>query len=270
MTETFHKVIIGDARNMKEVPDESVHLVVTSPPYPMIQMWDAFFASKGKKKYDLMHDYLKPVWDEIGRVLIPGGIACVNIGDATRTVNGRFQLYPNHARITEYFHRELKFVVLTPILWKKPTNRPNAFLGSGFLPPNAYVTLDCEYILIFRKAEPRKFKPKDPARLKSKYTKRERDIWFSQIWDIKGCKQNLAGVSRRVASFPREIPRRLIKMFSVEGETVLDPFLGTGTTMKIAYELKRNSIGYEIDRQLISAIRAPDFWEPEIIERRRR
>ena len=270
---TYHRIIFGDSRKMEEIEDESVHLVVTSPPYPMIEIWDSLFRKlnpkidkaferlkieenkQGKEKivreiYELMHETLFPVWKEIYRVLVNGGIACINIGDATRNLNGSFRLFPNHAKIIEYFEK-IGFVTLPYILWKKPTNKPNAFLGSGFLPPNAYVTLDVEYILIFRKGEPRKFKPKDPLRYASKYTKQERDKWFSQIWDdVKGERQIDPRIERRTAAYPEEIPRRLIRMFSIIGDTVLDPFLGTGTTTKVAIELKRNSIGYEIDESL--------------------
>ncbi len=197
-----------------------------------------------------MHETLLPTWEEIYRVLVPGGIVCINIGDATRKINGIFRLFPNHSKIIEHFEK-IGFVTLPYILWKKPTNKPNAFLGSGFLPPNAYVTLDVEFILIFRKGKPRKFKPKDPLRYASAYTKEERDKWFSQIWeDIRGDKQIHPKIERRTASYPEEIPRRLIRMFSIIGDTVLDPFLGTGTTTKVAIELKRNSIGYEIDENL--------------------
>ena len=275
---TVHKIIFGDSRSMDEVEDESVHLVVTSPPYPMIQIWDDLFKNlderieikwqelkhaedeREKEKivyqiYELMHESILPVWREIYRVLIPGGIACINIGDATRKVNGIFRLFPNHSKIIEHFEK-IGFVTLPYILWKKPTNKPNAFLGSGFLPTNAYVTLDVEYILIFRKGGPRKFKPKDPYRYASKYTKEERDKWFSQIWDdIRGVRQNHDALTRRTAAYPEEIPRRLIRMFSIIGDTVLDPFLGTGTTTKVAIELKRNSIGYEIDLNLKPVIK---------------
>ncbi len=278
---TWHKVIFGDSRHMKEVPSSSVHLMVTSPPYPMIEIWDEQFrildkrinelwieleASKDDysklhvalKIYDLMHENLALTWKEVYRVLVEGGIACINIGDATRSIGKIFKLFPNHARIIEECER-IGFVTLPYILWKKPTTKPKykgkgAFLGSGFLPPNAYVTLDCEHILIFRKGKPREFEPKDPFRYASQYTKEERDSWFTQIWDIVGTKQELSEVERRAAAFPEEIPRRLIRMFSIIGDTVLDPFLGTGTTMKVAIELQRNSIGYEIDKSFRGVI----------------
>ena len=102
---------------MSEVTDESVHLTVTSPPYPMVSIWDDFFAGASVPSYDGMHEYLNETWREIRRVLIPGGIACINIGDATRTSNGVFHLYPNHSRIIENFEK-LGFVTLPYVLWK--------------------------------------------------------------------------------------------------------------------------------------------------------
>jgi modification methylase len=254
-----YRVIIGDSRRMSEVTDDSVHLTVTSPPYPMVSIWDDFFAEASAKSYDEMHEYLNETWEEIERVLVPGGIACINIGDATRTSSGIFHLYPNHSRIIETFEK-LRFVTLPYVLWKKPTNRPHykgkgAFLGSGFLPPNAYVTLDMEYILIFRKGAPRSFPPKDPRRYESKFTKKERDEWFSQVWTIPGARQDLDGLERRVAAFPEEIPRRLIRMFSILGDTVLDPFLGSGTTLKVAMDLDRKFVGYEKLLQLKEIIK---------------
>src|SRR2546426_9324412 len=254
-----YRVIIGDSRRMSEVTDGSVHLTVTSPPYPMVSIWDGFFAEASALSYDDMHEYLNQVWREVERVLVTGGIACINIGDATRTSNGVFPLYPNHPRIIENFEK-LGFVTLPYVLWKKPTNRPHykgkgAFLGSGFLPPNAYVTLDMEYILIFRKGPPRSFPPKDPIRYDSKFTKKERDEWFSQVWKVPGARQDIDGLERRVAAFPEEIPRRLIRMFSILGDVILDPFLGSGTTLKVAMDLGRKFVGYEKLPQLAEVIR---------------
>lgn len=173
----------------------------------------------------------------------------MNIGDATRTVSGDFRCYMNHTRVTEVCER-IGFQSLIPILWKKPTNKPNAFLGSGFYPPNAYVTLDCEYILLFRKGSKRKVKPHDPLRYASQYSKEERDLWFSQIWDFRGVAQD----QRETAPFPDELPYRMIRMFSCLGDAVLDPFLGTGTTAKLAWSLGRRGIGYEVNHSLKSII----------------
>src|SRR3990172_1633216 len=224
------RVVLGDSRRMEQLQDGAVALVVTSPPYPMIAMWDALFASQGARNYDEMHARLDEVWREVTRVLIPGGLACVVVGDALRKVDGRFRLFPNHARVMESF-LALGLDALPYILWKKPTNKPNAFLGSGFLPPNAYVTLDCEFILIFRKGALRKSPRLDETRTRSVYTKAERDVWFSQVWEVKGAKQARGEGARRAAAFPPEVPRRLISIFSVEGDLVLDPFVGTGTTL---------------------------------------
>ncbi|RLI28465.1 MAG: site-specific DNA-methyltransferase [Candidatus Hecatellales archaeon] len=283
---------------MEQLEDGSVHLVVTSPPYPMIELWDSFFrrVDRGIERlwrrmeqaetlrektglalqvYERMHRFLAEVWREVYRVLVDGGIACINIGDAARNIGGFFRVYPNHAKVIEHCEK-IGFTTLPYILWKKPTNKPKykgkgAFLGSGFLPPNAYITLDCEYILIFRKGAPRKFKPKDRRRYLSSYTKRERDRWFTQIWEIPGARQKLSQAERRTAAFPEEVPRRLIRMFSLVGDWILDPFLGTGTTVKAAIELERNSIGYEVDQTLkpviqekISRVKGKDFevvWE---------
>jgi modification methylase len=244
---------------MKEVADESVHLSVTSPPYPMVAVWDDLFAEVSASSYDAMHEYLNETWKEVYRVTVPGGIACINIGDATRTRDGVFHLYPNHSRIIENFEK-LGSVTLPYLLWKKPTTKPHykgkgAFLGSGFLPPNAYVTLDMEYILIFRKGRPRSFQPKDSQRYKSQFTKKERDEWFSQVWTVPGARQNIGGLERRVAAFPEEIPRRLIRMFSIIGDTVLDPFLGSGTTLKVTMGLGRKFVGYERLAQMTEIIR---------------
>lgn len=275
--QTQHKIIFGSSQQMIDLEDGSVQLMVTSPPYPMIAMWDELFCKADPKIaklfgelaanseeeivrqiYTAMHDYLAKVWQETHRVLVDGGIACINIGDATRSINGKFQLYPNHSRITEVCEK-IGFTTLPYILWKKPTTKPmykgkGAFLGSGFLPPNAYVTLDCEFILLFRKGKLRKFPPKDVLRYESVFTKKERDEWFSQIWSLKGTRQKATDLERRTAAYPEEIAHRLIRMFSVKGELVLDPFLGSGTTTKIAIQNERNSIGYETDPNLLPII----------------
>jgi DNA modification methylase len=276
--QTQHKIILANSQQMPELPDSSIHLMVTSPPYPMIKMWDAPFAAVnpqiamlqqeletgGKEKtvtkiYDAMHETLAETWREAYRVLIDGGIACINIGDATRTVNGRFRLFPNHSHIIEHCEKT-GFITLPYILWKKPTTKPKykgkgAFLGSGFLPPNAYVTLDCEFILIFRKGKLRKFPPNDQCRYESAFTKKQRDEWFTQIWDITGTRQKISQHERRTAAYPDEIVNRLIRMFSVKGDTVLDPFIGSGTTVKLAMQNDRNSVGYETDETLLPLIK---------------
>lgn len=281
---TEHKIIIANSQQMLEIADSSIHLVVTSPPYPMIKMWDTQFGminpkiatlwqklEEGSNEeivtqiYETMHETLASTWRETYRVLIDGGMACINVGDAVRTINGKFRLFPNHSRIIENCEKT-GFTILPYILWKKPTTKPKykgkgAFLGSGFLPPNAYVTLDCEFILLFRKGKLRKFSPHNPIRYESAFTKQQRDEWFTQIWDLTGTRQTANQIERRTAAFPDEIAKRLIRMFSIKGDTVLDPFLGSGTTTKLAIRNKRNSVSYEIDETLLPLIKKKIHYE---------
>ena len=268
---TSHKIIIDAAQNMKQIQDHSIELVVTSPPYPMIAMWDDIMANQnpkiktalennnGAEAFELMHLELDKVWSEVARVLIPGGFACINIGDATRTINKNFALYSNHARIISAF-QNLGIQNLPNIIWRKQTNAPNKFMGSGMLPSGAYVTLEHEWILIFRKGNKREFK-KDADKLKraeSAFFWEERNSWFSDLWDLKGTTQklNTSETRKRSAAYPFELPYRLINMYSMVGDTVLDPFLGTGTTALAAIATKRNSIGYEIDPKFLEVIKS--------------
>jgi site-specific DNA-methyltransferase (cytosine-N4-specific) len=247
-------IIAGDARELPGVGDASVELVVTSPPYPMIAQWDRMFRELGAVDFDGMHRILADAWRACHRVLVPGGLLAINIGDALRSINGEFRLWPNHARVIAECE-SLGLRSLPYLLWKKPTNRPNAFLGSGFLPPNAYVTLDCEFVLLFRKGPLRAFPRGDGRRSASRYSRAERDRWFSQVWgDVRGARQDAEG--RRTAAFPPAIPERLVRMFSVVGETVLDPFAGTGTTLWVASELGRHALGVERDPALVERLRA--------------
>lgn len=261
---TGHKLHFFDARDLSQLGDSSIDLVVTSPPYPMIEMWDELFfqlnpaasdyfqAGDCYSAFDSMHAELKKVWTELFRVMKPGAFTCINIGDATRTINGKFQLFPNHSRILHQFI-ELGFDVLPLILWRKQTNAPNKFMGSGMLPAGAYVTLEHEYILIFRKGGKRVFssEAEKNKRRESAIFWEERNTWYSDIWDFKGTRQDTGNpdkkLRQRSAAFPFMLPFRLINMFSVMGDTVLDPFLGTGTTMFAAMASCRNSIGYEVE-----------------------
>lgn len=266
---TTHNIYIGASQQMYLTQDNSIDLVVTSPPYPMIEMWDIIMGEQNPiiltslqtypdTAFELMHEELDKVWRECFRVIKPGGFLCLNIGDATRTINGNFKLYNNHSRISKAC-MDLGFIGLPNIIWRKQTNAPNKFMGSGMLPCGAYVTLEHEWILIFRKGEKREFKTSEAKleRKKSSFFWEERNTWFSDIWEVKGTKQKLDEVysRERSAAFPFEIPYRLINMFSQKGDTVLDPFLGTGTTMQAAILLGRNSCGYEIDPNFESVIK---------------
>lgn len=267
--ETRHHLVIGDAREMREVADGSVHLVVTSPPYPMIEMWDGVFgalgaevgarleAGDGAGAFEAMHRELDRAWAECFRALAPGGIACVNVGDATRTLGGVFRLWPNHARVVDGMTRA-GFVTLPDILWRKPTNAPNKFLGSGMLPAGAYVTYEHEYVLIFRKGAPRAFATAEEKarRRRSAFFWEERNVWFSDLWtDLVGTGQGRAGGSReRSGAFPFELAWRLVQMFSLQGDLVLDPFVGTGTTMAAAAASGRHSVGVEREATLAGVV----------------
>jgi len=243
-----------------------VDLTVTSPPYPMIAMWDDAFADSsptirdaldrqdGRLAFELMHQELDLVWKELYRVIKNGGLAAVNIGDAARTIGVDFNLFMNHARVMSGL-LSVGFQALPSIIWRKQTNAPNKFMGAGMLPAGAYVTLEHEFILIVRKGPKREF-----ARELDKRTRRasaifweERNTWFSDIWtDLKGTTQDLNNKKTRARSgaFPFELAYRLINMFSIKGDLVLDPFLGTGTTTAAAMASGRNSVGFEVDSGL--------------------
>jgi DNA modification methylase len=258
--ETSHDVVVGDARSLSAVADDAVELVVTSPPYPMVEMWDDQFATlspavedalaagDGEAAWAAMHEVLDAVWAEVERVLVEGGLACVNVGDATRSLDGRFRVYPNHSRVVEALV-ELGLDPLPEILWRKPANSAAKFMGSGMVPPNAYATLEHEYVLVFRNGPRRSFEAGAPRRYESAYFWEERNEWFSDVWtDVRGDRQTLpAGPRDRSAAYPLAVPYRLVNMYSVYGDTVLDPFWGTGTTSLAAAVAARNSIGVELD-----------------------
>ncbi len=267
---TVHRLYFRSSRDLSCIGNSSVNLIVTSPPYPMIEMWDADFTSqdadigtciregKGEEAFEGMHRRLDRVWEECFRVLTPGSFACINIGDATRTVGSVFRLYSNHSRIISSCS-SLGFETLPLILWRKQTNAPNKFMGSGMLPAGAYVTLEHEYIIVLRKGGKRLFRTEGEKhkRRESAFFWEERNIWFSDVWDFKGVRQDLPNNKSRGRSgaFPFELAYRLISMYSVKGDTVLDPFLGTGTTVSAAMAGGRNSLGIEIDESLSPVIR---------------
>ena len=280
--ETTHRVHVGDARSLP-LEDDSVSLVVTSPPYPMVEMWDESFAAQdpavgealergdGAAAFDGMHDLLAEAWAEVARVLEPGGIAVVNVGDATRRLDGTFEQYPNAAAVTSRV-RETGLSSLPGLLWRKPTNSAAKFMGSGTLPPNAYPTLEHEHLLVFRNGDTRSYPPGDDERYASAFFWEERNEWFSDLWEFTGTRQRLADATgealdpdlrERSGAFPLTVPLRLVLMFSTYGETVLDPFWGTGTTSMAALVAGRDSVGVEREAGLVDAFRERVRTAPE-------
>jgi DNA modification methylase len=236
----------------------------------MIAMWDDCFQAMDETvdkqliegspsvAFEKMHVQLDKVWNGCASALKPGGFICVNIGDATRsTEKNGFSLFSNHARITKALC-DLGLIQLPDILWRKPSNAPNKFMGSGMLPAGAYVTYEHEYILIFRKEGKREFSSAEEKRQRqeSAFFWEERNVWFSDLWqNIKGTKQTGKKIvleRDRSAAFPMEVPYRLINMYSLIGDVVLDPFAGTGTTSLAAMASARNSIGTDIDKKAFS------------------
>jgi len=239
---------------MAEVGDESVQLVVTSPPYWQIKDYGAAAQiGFGQSLHEYLYD-LARVWQECWRVLEPGRRLCINIGDqfARTAVYGRYQVIPLHAEIIAQCSA-VGFDYLGAIIWQKSTTMETSggatIMGSFPHPPNGLVTLDYEYILLFKKPGP---PPKIDKATKdaSRLTKEEWKEYFSGHWVFSGVRQKT-----HEAMFPLELPRRLIRMFSFAGETVLDPFMGSGTTAQAALELGRSAIGYELQEEFLQLIR---------------
>ena len=245
---TTHRLIEGDARKMPYISDESVHLVVTSPPYWILKRYNEHEAQLGHiGEYDTFLGELSKVWQEVYRVLVPGGrLVCV-VGDVclSRREYGRHLVVPLHADICVAC-RNLGFDNLNPIIWHKISNaryeveNGTRFLGKPY-EPNAIIKNDIEFILMQRKPGGYR-KPSQKQRRLSMLSKEEYDTWFRQFWRMSG-----ASTKRHPAPFPLELAYRLVRMFSFWGDTVLDPLCGSGTTMLAAMRTERNSIGVEID-----------------------
>ena len=247
---TTHRLIQGDARRITYIEDESVHLVLTSPPYWTLKKYNENPDQLGSvSDYENFLTALKKVWEEAYRVLVPGGrLVCV-VGDVclSRKKHGRHVVVPLHADIC-VMCRKIGFDNLNPIIWYKISNATfEANVGSKFLgkpyEPNAIIKNDIEFILMQRKPGGYR-KPTEEQRRLSKIGKREFNEWFRQFWTITG-----ASTRNHPAPFPLELAYRLVRMFSFWGDTVLDPFCGSGTTMLAVMRCHRNSIGIEIDRE---------------------
>jgi DNA modification methylase len=247
------KIILGDSRSMPEVEDGTIDLVVTSPPYWHIKD----YGITGQTGYgQSLHQYLRDlyyVWQECFRVLREGSRLCLNIGDqfARAVIYGRYKVIPLHAEFIAQCEK-IGFDFLGAIIWQKKTTMNTTgganVMGSYPYPPNGLVEIDYEFIQIFKKPGKGKKVSKE-IKEASKLTKAEWKEYFSGHWHFGGARQ-----LGHEAMFPEELPRRLIKMFTFKEDTVLDPFLGSGTTVKVARELGRNSVGYEINERFLDII----------------
>lgn len=250
---TKHTIVNGDSRHMAELSDESVHLIVTSPPYWQLKDYGVDDQIGFNDDYETYVNHLNLVWSECFRVLQKGCRLCVNIGDqfARSTYYGRYKVIPIHTEIIK-FCEVIGFDFMGQIIWQKSTTMNTSgggsVMGSYPYPRNGIVKLDFEYILLFKKRGVAP-KPSKQQKESAAMTNEEWNTYFSGHWYFNGAKQD-----KHLAMFPEELPRRLIKMFSFPGETVLDPFLGSGTTSLAARKLGRNSIGYEINENFLPVI----------------
>lgn len=250
---TLHTIINGDSRKMTEVPDKSVHLVITSPPYWQLKDYGTDDQIGFNDTYEAYINHLNLVWKECYRVLYDGCRLCINIGDqfARSVYYGRYKVIPIHSEIIR-FCEAVGFDFMGQIIWQKATTMNTtgggAVMGSFPYPRNGIVKLDFEYILLFKK-QGNAPKPTSEQKAQSAMTNEEWNTYFNGHWYFNGAKQN-----KHLAMFPEELPKRLIKMFSFPEETVLDPFMGSGTTAAVANTLGRSSIGYEINPDFIPLI----------------
>lgn len=251
---TDHKIFFGDSRAMNAIDDKSVQLIITSPPYWQLKDYGDKNQIGFNDSYEDYINNLNLVWQECYRVLQDGCRMCINIGDqfARSVYYGRYKVIPIRTEIIR-FCEHLSMDYMGAVIWQKTTTMNTsgggAVMGSFPYPRNGILKMDYEFILIFKKLG----KPPKPTREQkeqSAMTKEEWNRYFSSHWNFSGVKQ-----SEHIAMFPEELPKRLIKMFSFVGETVLDPFLGSGTTALSAKNLGRNSVGYEINKDFEEIIK---------------
>jgi len=251
---TNHKIIIGDSRNMTELQNKSVHLVITSPPYWQLKDYGAADQIGFNDSYEDYINNLNLVWKECFRVLNDGCRLCINIGDqfARSVYYGRYKIIPIRTEIIK-FCENIGFDYMGAIIWQKTTTMNTTggatIMGSFPYPRNGIIKIDYEFILIFKKSGDAPIVSRE-IKEKSKMSKEEWNQYFIGHWNFNGVKQD-----KHLAMYPEELPRRLIKMFSFVGNTILDPFLGSGTTALAAKNLDRNSVGFEINKKSLPIIK---------------
>lgn len=251
---TIHKIINGDSRQMNGLSDKSIHLVITSPPYWQLKDYGTENQIGYHESYESYINNLNLVWKECHRVLHPGCRLCINIGDqfARAVYYGRYKVIPIRTEIIK-FCEILEFDYMGAVIWQKVTTCNTTggatIMGSFPYPRNGILKLDYEFILLFKKqgVSPA---PTKEQKEHSIITKDDWNTFFSGHWYFAGAKQD-----GHIAMFPEELPARLIKMFSFSAETVLDPFLGSGTTALAARNLGRSSVGYEINSSFLPIIK---------------
>lgn len=268
---TKHKIYFGDSRSLNKIPDKSVQLIITSPPYWQLKDYGTPDQIGFNNSYEEYINNLNLVWKECYRVLSDGCRMCINIGDqfARSVYYGRYKVIPIRTEIIR-FCETLGMDYMGAIIWQKTTTMNTsgggAIMGSFPYPRNGVLKMDYEFILLFKKLGNAP-KPTLEQKQNSAMTKEEWRQYFSSHWHFNGVKQ-----LEHIAMFPEELPKRLIKMFSFVGETVFDPFAGSGTTSLAAKNLGRNSIGYEINRDFEPIIREKmatnqiNLYDEDIVE----
>lgn len=247
MISTKHLLVNGDSRKMSQIQNESVHLIVTSPPYWQLKDYGTKNQIGFNDTYEAYINNLNLVWKECHRILMPGCRLCINIGDqfARSVYYGRYKVVSIHSEIIR-FCESIGFDYMGSIIWQKPTSMHTTggekVMGSYPYPRGGIIKIDFEYILLFKKLGKAPI-PSREAKEASALTMKEWNEYFSSHWTFSGAKQN-----RHIAVFPEELAKRLIKMFSFVGDTVCDPFMGSGTTALAAGNLGRNSVGYELNK----------------------
>ena len=251
---TCHKIINGDSRKMTAQENADLHLVITSPPYWQLKDYGTENQIGYNDSYEEYINNLNLVWKESYRVLNNGCRLCVNIGDqfARSVYYGRYKVIPIRTEIIK-FCEAIGFDYMGAVIWQKKTTSNTtggaSLMGSYPTPRNGILSIDYEFILLFKKLGT-PIKPNKELKEQSKMTKEEWKEYFAGHWNFGGTKQD-----GHIAMFPEELPKRLVKMFSFVGDTVLDPFLGSGTTSLASRNLNRNSVGYEMNPDFIPYIK---------------